>query len=110
MIYFAFASSSIDELIRTGIGKFGAHDRALMNGMIFGVIHTTRWQYRSQIEALDTRLMCLPGPMNGILDASHVAHISSAIPTVQQGDAMSSAVLLPIFLATNCGAFNPQYH
>lgn len=110
MIYFAFNSSSVDDLIRTGIGKFGAHDRAEYNGMIFGLLHTTKWQYRAQIEQLDTRLMCLPGPANGILTAQHAAHIAPAIPTAKQGDAMSSAVLQVIYEATGCEGFNPQHH
>lgn len=110
MIYFAFASPSVDDLIRTGIGKFGRHDRIEYNGMIFGLLHTTKWQYRTQIEQLDSRLMCLPGPTNGILSAQHAAHISTALPNAKQGDTMSSAVLQTIYEGTGCEGFNPQAH
>ena len=110
MIYFVFSSPFVDELIRTGIGRFGRHDRIEYNGMIFGILHSTKWQYRAQIEQLDGRLLCLPGPANGVLTAQHAAHIASAIPTAKQGDAMSSAVLQVLYNATGCEGFNPQHH
>ncbi len=109
MIYIAFASSSVDEFIRTGICRFGVHDRVIHNGMVFGIVHTTKWQYRTQIEQLDPRMMCLPGPANGILSAQHAAHIVAALPNAKQGDTMS-ATLQEIYDATGCEGFNPQHH